>query len=415
MTDTTGDTLAVDGGTPLRTDPYPAWPHHDDRERELLMEVLDSGRWWATQGMKVREFEQRWGAFHEVEPAVAVTNGSHAIDVALLALGVGAGDEVIVPAWTFLATAAAVLMVNAVPVLVDVDPDTGCIDPDLVEVAITERTAAVIAVHIAGHPADMDRLTEICSRRGLALVEDCAHAHGSRWNGRMVGTLGDVGTYSFQASKLMTGGEGGAVVSRSPEVLDAARSYADCGRRPGEWFYSHFTLGGNCRMTEWQGAVLLAQLERFEVQAARRDANSSILNAELSAIPGVYPQARDVRCDRQGNYCYVVRLEADEFGADRETVRLALAAEGIPLTMAYPPIHHLDVFRDPSGFEPRLRSREGMQDFAALSLPVTERLAATTLWFATAVLMGTREDALDVVAAMKKVHRCLTRRAGQQS
>jgi dTDP-4-amino-4,6-dideoxygalactose transaminase len=397
--------LAVHGGMPIRTDPYPSWPVQDDRERELLLDVLDSGRWWSTQGTKVHEFEVAWGALHGTGPAVAVTNGSHAIELALLANDVGQGDEVIVPAWTFVATAAAVLMVNAVPVLVDVELGTGCIDPAAVEAAITDRTRAVIAVHIAGHPADMHRLVEICDRHGLVLIEDCAHAHGSTFDGRMVGTFGAAGSYSFQASKLMTGGEGGAVVTTDPEVRARAMSYSDCGRRPGEWFYSHFVLGGNYRMTEWQGAVLLAQLERFEEQAQRRDEHSAMLNAELATIPGVVPQARDPRCDRQGNYCYVVRIDPDEFGASREAVRTALLAEGISLTMSYPPVHHLDVFRNSDGFAPRWRDRSGMQDVASLHLPVTERLADTTLWFTTSVLMGSKEDALDVVRAVEKVQR----------
>jgi dTDP-4-amino-4,6-dideoxygalactose transaminase len=260
--------LAIHGGPPVRTVQYPAWPEHDDRERELLLDVLDSRRWWSTQGTRVHEFEHAWGELHGTGPAVAVTNGSHAIEVALLATGIGQGDEVIVPSWTFVATAASVLMVNASPVLVDVELGTGCIDPDAVEAAITERTRAVIAVHIAGHPADMERLTEICARRDLVLIEDCAHAHGSLFNGQMVGTFGSAGTYSFQASKLMTGGEGGAIVTTDPEVRANAASYSDCGRRPGEWFYSHFALGGNYRMTEWQGAVLLAQLDQLRPNSA---------------------------------------------------------------------------------------------------------------------------------------------------
>jgi dTDP-4-amino-4,6-dideoxygalactose transaminase len=397
--------LAINGGTPVRTAPYPPWPDYDATERQLLLEVLESRRWWATQGTKVREFERAWGELHGTDAAVAVTNGSHAIDTALLGLGIGAGDEVIVPAWTFVATAASVLMVGANPVLVDVDPATGCIDVDAVEAAITERTAAVIPVHLAGHPADMDRLVDVVRRRGLALVEDCAHAHGSRWRGQMVGTFGDAGTYSFQASKLMTSGEGGAVIARDQDVLARIRSFSDCGRRPGEWYYSHYVLGGNFRMTEWQGAVLLAQLGRFEQQAATRDRNSAMLDEELARIPGVIPQERDERCDRQGNYCYVVRIDADEFGADREAVRLALGAEGIPLTMAYPALHHLDVFRDPDGFAPRFRDRSGMQDFANLKLPTAEMLSATTLWFTTAVLMATDEDAQAVVDAVSKVHK----------
>ncbi len=397
--------LAIHGGPPVRTEPYPGWPTHDEHERTNLLEVLDSGQWWSSQGTKVRDFEHRWGSFHGTGPAVAVTNGSHAIEVALLAAGVGEGDEVILPGWTFVATAASVLMVNARPVLVDVDLGTGCVDPDAVEAAITSRTRAVIAVHIAGHPADMDRLVDVCGRHDLVLIEDCAHAHGSRWNGRMVGTFGAAGSYSFQASKLMTGGEGGAVVSSDPELIERAASYANCGRRPGEWYYSHYTLGGNYRMTEWQGAVLLAQLDRFEQQQQRRDRHSALLDTELATIPGVHPQTRDARCDRQGNYCYVVRIDPDEFGADREPIRLALAAEGISLTMSYPPVHHLDVFRDPDGFAPRHRDRNGMQDWAALTLPITERLAATTLWFTTSVLMGSEADALDVVRAVTKVQR----------
>jgi dTDP-4-amino-4,6-dideoxygalactose transaminase len=221
----------------------------------------------------------------------------------------------------------------------------------------------------------------------------------------MVGTFGSAGTYSFQASKLMTGGEGGALVTTDPEVRARAMSYSDCGRQPGEWFYSHFLLGGNCRMTEWQGAVLLAQLDRFEDQQQRRDEHSALLNAELATIPGVHPQQRDPRCDRQGNYCYVVRIDPDEFGAEREPVRLALAAEGISLTMSYPPVHQLDLFRDPNGFAPRHRDRSGMQEWSSLSLPVAERLAATTLWFTTSVLMGSADDALDVVRAVEKVQR----------
>ena len=396
--------LAVNGGAPVRAAPFPPWPDHDDRERELLLDVLDSRRWWSTQGTKVAEFEQRWGAFHGTGPAVAVTNGSHAIELALLALGVGAGDEVIVPDWTFFATAASVLMVNAIPVLVDVDPGTGCLDPARAEAAITPRTAAIVAVHIAGHPADLDRLGELCARHDLALVEDCAHAHGSTWNGVPVGTIGDAGTFSFQASKLMTGGEGGAVVSRRSDVVAAARSFGDCGRRPGEWFYDHYLLGGNTRMTEWQGAVLLAQLERFADQQRVRAANADWLNAQLATIPGVVPQARDPRCTDQGNYCYLVEIDAEAFGADREAVRHALLAEGIPLTQAYPPIHQLDAFRDPDGFAPRWKNRDGMADFASLSMPVSEHLAATTLWFTTAVLMGSSDDTADVLRAMAKVH-----------
>jgi len=397
--------LGINGGTPVRATPFPLWPDFDDTERQLILEVLDSRQWWATQGTKVKEFEKQWGDFHGTEPAIAVTNGSHTLELALLALDVGSGDEVIVPNWTFVATAAAVLMVNAVPVLVDVELGTGCIDPLAVEAAITPRTRAVIAVHIAGHPSDMDALSKICKKHGLALIEDCAHAHGSSWNNKPVGTLGDAGSYSFQSSKLMTGGEGGAVIAKDPAVAAKVRSFSDCGRRPGEWFYSHYALGGNYRMTEWQGAILLAQLGRFGAQQNVRASNANLLNDELARIPGVHPQSRDPRCTSQGNYCYVVRIDEEEFGASREMVRTALLAEGISLTMSYPTINSLDLFTDPNGFLPRVKSREGMQDFANLSMPVSQRLADETLWFTTSVLMGSSDDTRDVVTAVEKVQR----------
>ena len=282
--------LAITGGTPVRTAPYPRWPQWDSSEREQLLDVLESGKWWATEGSKAPEFEAAWARFVRTRHCVAVTNGTHALEVSLLGLGVGEGDEVIVTDYTFFASASAVACVNAVPVLVDVDPHTFCIDPDAVEAAITPRTRAIIAVHLAGHPADLDRLTAICTRRGLALIEDCAHAHGSAWNGTPVGGFGAAGTWSFQQSKLMTAGEGGAITIQDPQTAASIRSYTDCGRRPGEWFYSHFALGGNYRMTEWQAAMLLAQLERFPQQHRTRNENALYLNAELSKLPGVFPQ-----------------------------------------------------------------------------------------------------------------------------
>lgn len=396
--------LAIAGGAPLRSTPYPRWPDWDESERQGILDVLDSGRWWATQGTRVREFERRWAEFCGVANSIAVTNGTHAIEVALLGLGIGAGDEVIVTDYTFLASASAIATVNAIPVIVDVDPETYCIDPAAVEAAIGPRTRAVVAVHIAGHPADLDRLTEICARHDLALVEDCAHAHGSRWNDVPVGGIGDAGTFSFQSSKLMTAGEGGVITVKDDGNAALVRSFSDCGRRPGEWFYSHYLLGGNYRMTEWQGAVLLAQLERFPEIHATRNRNALLLNDELAEIPGVYPQRRDPRTTSQGYYCYVVRIDEGEFGASREAIRKALVAEGIPLTMSYPTIHGLDAFSDRDGFAPRHRDLTGWPVYADLDLPVSTRLAETTLWFNHQALMGSTEDALDVVEAVAKVH-----------
>lgn len=395
--------LAITGGTPVRAQPYPHWPQWDAAERAQLTDVLDSGRWWASEGTKAREFEAAWAHFSRVDHCIAVTNGSHALEVALLGAGVGASDEVIVTDYTFFASAAAVAFVNAIPILVDVDPCTFCIDPDAVVAAITPRTRAVIAVHLAGHPADLDRLTTICAEHGLALIEDCAHAHGSTWNGTPVGSFGAAGTWSFQQSKLLTAGEGGAVTVRDRRLADAVRSFSDCGRRSGEWFYSHFVLGGNYRMTEWQAAVLLAQMERFDAQNSMRNANALMLNAELAKLPGVHPQRRDPRTTAQGYYCYVVRIDERQFGLPRDTVRIALEAEGLPLTMSYPAVHTVGAFAASDGLAPRVRAR--LPDYRAMDLPVSTDVAATTLWFKHQLLMGSGADAACLVEALAKIHR----------
>jgi dTDP-4-amino-4,6-dideoxygalactose transaminase len=266
--------LALLGGPKTKRKPFPAWPQYDDTERRALNEVLESRLWWRTEGTKTLEFERVFASYHGAKHGIAVTNGTAAIEVVMAALNIGPGDEVIVPDSTFVATASAVLFAGAMPVMVDVLPETDCIDPDLAEAAITPRTKAIIAVHLGGHPADLDRLSQISARRAIPVIEDCAHAHSSEWRGRRVGTFGVAGTFSFQASKLMTAGEGGVIITNDDEVERLARSVHDCGRMPGQWFYSHYIYGSNYRLSEWQGAILSAQLGRLDEQTARRHGNA---------------------------------------------------------------------------------------------------------------------------------------------
>src|SRR5436309_12729652 len=270
--------LALLGGAKSKRKPFPEWPQFDANERRALMEVLESRTRWRTPGTRTLEFEQGFAKVHGARHGVAVTNGTAALEVTIAALGIGHGDEVILPNFTFVATASAVLFANALPVLVDVDPETYCIDPDLVEDAITSRTKAIIAVHMGGHPADLDRLKKIASRKRLALIEDSAHAHASEWRGQRVGTFGVAATFSFQSSKLITAGEGGIILTNDDSIERLARSVHDCGRMPGEWFYSHFIYGSNYRLSEWQGAVLSAQLTRLDEQTAHRHENSRLLD-----------------------------------------------------------------------------------------------------------------------------------------
>ena len=396
--------LALLGGVPAKTKPFPAWPHYDESERQALLDVLESRVWWRTPGTQTLAFEQEFAAYHGARHGIAVTNGTAALEVALAALGVGLGDEVIVPDFTFVATASAVLFTGALPVLVDIEPETYCLDPDLVEAAITERTRAIIAVHLGGHPADLDRLREIARRHSLFLVEDSSHAHGSEWRGQKVGALSDVGTFSFQQSKLMTAGEGGIVVTNSDTVERAARSVHDCGRMPGEWFYAHFIYGSNYRLSEWQGAVLRQQLARLPEQGRRRMANARALDRALSAVEGITPQALDPRCTHNGQYAYIFHYDAARFaGLPTQGFIKALNAEGVPNQASYPPLHEMAVFQ--SGEYRRRLLPEMRRDHAFLqqAFPHTARGAWETVWLPQYVLLGDEEDMAEIAGAVAKI------------
>ena len=398
-----GGLPAVLGGEPVRTEDYPSWPVWDESERSLLNEVLDAGGWWQGDGERAKTFADDFAAYHSARFGLALTNGTHTIEAALVACGVGEGDEVIVPGMTFVASASAVLAVNATPVLVDVDPETLCIDPAAAEAAVTDRTRAMIAVHVAGAAADLDALTDLCRRRDLHLVEDCAHAHGTFWRGRGVGSWGSFGSFSMQRSKLMTAGEGGVLITSDPDLRDTAWAYADCGRVKDGWFYHHPTYGSNLRMTEWQGAILTAQLARFPDQNRTRNANAIALGAALAEVDGLRPQRRDERMDSQGNYCYVFHYDPAAFaGLALHRFEEALGAEGIPMGVSYPSINELALFRE-RNFGPRLRSSAPTIDYRRVHLPVAEHAARSTVWLQHRLLLADRESVLDVARAAAKI------------
>jgi dTDP-4-amino-4,6-dideoxygalactose transaminase len=399
--------LALLGGPKSKRKPFPEWPLYDERERAALLEVLESRIWWRTPGTRTAQFERNFARFQGAKHGVAVTNGTAALEVAMAALGVGPGDEVIVPDFTFVATASAVLFAGALPVMVDVRPDTFCIDPDLAQAAVSPRTKAIIAVHMGGHPADLDRLVEIAEHRGLALVEDCSHAHASEWRGQRVGTFGKAGTFSFQASKLMTAGEGGILITNDDEVERQARSVHDCGRMPGEWFYSHFIYGSNYRLSEWQGAVLDVQLGRVNEQTTRRHKNARLLDRLFSQIEGITPQKHDMRCTRNGQYAYIFHYHRKAFdGISTERFIAALNAEVIPAEPSYPPLHALDVFTS-GAYRKRLSGEQAKEkhEFLHGSFPQTHRAAWETVWIAQPALLGNEEDMHEIAAAVKKIQR----------
>jgi len=403
MSTLTGDLPVVLGGRAVRTEDYPSWPVWDDSERALLSGTLEAGGWWQGDGERAQTFANDFAAYHSARFGLAMTNGTHTIEAALAACDVGEGDEVIVPGMTFVASASAVLAVNATPVLVDVDAETLCIDPAAAEAAVTDRTRTIVAVHVAGAAADLDALTGLCHRHRLHLIEDCAHAHGTFWRGRGAGSWGSFGSFSMQRSKLMTAGEGGVLIANDPELRDRAWAYADCGRVKDGWWYHHPTYGSNMRMTEWQGAILSAQLQRFPGQNATRNANAVALGEALAQIDGLRPQRRDERMDSQGNYCYVFHYDPAAF-ADLPLHRFeeALGAEGIPVGVSYPSLNELALFRD-RNFGPRLRGSAPTIDYSQVHLPIAEHAARSTVWLEHRLLLADREAVLDVARAAAKI------------
>ncbi|MDD3925856.1 MAG: DegT/DnrJ/EryC1/StrS family aminotransferase, partial [bacterium] len=327
--------LSLHGGTPVRSEKaFPAWPIFGREERDRLLEVFDSGKWW--YGEKVREFEEKYAAFQDAKHGVTCANGTLALETALLACGVGAGDEVIVPPYTFMATASAVLKINAVPVFADIELDTCNLDPKDVERKISDKTKAILPVHLGGLPVDMDAFRALARKHKLALIEDACHSWGSKWQGKGTGAIGDCGVFSFQMSKNITSGEGGILLTDNEAIADRARSYTNCGRvKGGEW-YEHYLLGSNSRLTELQAAILLGQLERLEEQTLKREKNAAYLSELLKDMPGISLMRRDPRVSRRSYHMYIFRFLSEQWlGVNRDRFLEALRAEGIPSSAGY--------------------------------------------------------------------------------
>ncbi len=322
-------TLAIHGGTPVVRD----WLSRSqlrfrkDLERRYLLETFDNGRWadWPDQESTAARFAREWAAFHTARYCALLTNGTHALQVALETLDIGAGDEVIVPGLTWQATASVVCDVNAVPILVDVQPDTFCIDPDAVAAAITPRTRAIMPVHLFHRLADMDRLLRIARRHRLHVIEDCAHCHGSRWDGRGAGSLGDLGAFSFQSSKLVNAAEGGALLTNDEDHYWRIVSQRSCGREyhPGTRVHS-----GNYRITALQAAILRGQLAALRRNAPIINRNGRALDAAVATAPGVRPLRRNPHITRQTGYGFAFLFDPQTWdGVTADVFRRALSSE----------------------------------------------------------------------------------------
>ena len=405
------DKLAIDGGTPTRTAPFPAWPIYDEREERNLLEVLRSGQ-WGIGGAKVAQFAQRFAEFQGACFGVCVPNGTLALQMALNALGVGPGDEVITTPYTFIATASAAIQQGATPVFVDIDLETYNLDPARIEAAITPRTKAIVPVHLAGRPADMDAIMAVAQRHGLRVLEDACQAWGAAWRGRKVGAIGDLGTFSFQSSKNVSAGEGGIVITNDAALGELCWSLHNVGRvRKGAW-YQHEIIGGNLRMSEWQAAVLLAQLERLPEHAARRDANALYLAEALSAVTGITPLPFDARATAHAHHLFICRYNPAAFGGrSRDEFVAALRAEGIETaSVGYlAPLNRNGAIRRAAADAARFGGRawpladDGLPELAPC--PNAEWAVGHTIWLGQNTLLGDRADMDSIVAAAQKIQR----------
>ncbi len=397
--------LALLGGKPGRTRPFTAWPIFGKTDEMRLLRTLRSGKWGRLHGPEVEEFEQRFAAMHGCKHGIAVVNGSVSLRIALIAAGLRAEDEVIVPPYTFFATASVVVEANLVPVFADIDLQTFNLDPAAVEAAITPRTRAIIPVHFAGQPANMTQLMAIAKKHKLVVIEDAAHAHGASFRNRPAGSIGHLGSFSFQSSKNLTSGEGGIITTNDDALAETCRSMHTCGRVPGGLWYEHHVISSNHRLGEFQGAVLNAQLDRLEAQTKTRDRNGRYLATRLAKIPGLFPQKRPADCTRHSYHLFMLRLEAAKFGVPRAAVLKALQAEGIPCSAGYGfSLPQQPMFRNKAfgPYLPRVRAR---LDFGRVRCPNSDLICREQgVWLEQNLLLGRRADMDDIARALEKIH-----------
>jgi perosamine synthetase len=409
---------ALLGGKPVRSEPFPGWPVIEDNERRGLRNALDSAHW--NRGTLVRRFEREWGRMLDARYTIATSSGTAALYTCLHALDVGPGDEVIVPPYTFVASINVVLLHHALPVFVDSDRRTFQIDARKVEAAVTENTRCVMPVHLGGNMADLDSIMEIASRRNLTVLEDACQSHLGEWRGRKAGTIGDLGCFSFQASKNLNSGEGGAINTQNTDLAALCASFHNAGRpyRAAEddelvtgdaVGFSYARNGDNRRLTEFQGAVLLEQLTRLEEQTRVREENAKYLTSQLKEIPGIAPAEEYEGCTRNAYHLYMFRYDPEGFSdLPRSRFLEALEAEGVPCGGGYDPLNREPFLKhtlESRGFQKIYGERRIREWVERNQCPENDRLCREAVWLYQTQLLAGRGDMDDVAAAVRKIRK----------
>ncbi|MEI6679907.1 MAG: DegT/DnrJ/EryC1/StrS family aminotransferase [Mariniphaga sp.] len=395
--------LAINGG-PKTIDKNFEWPVYDETDVDVVAKIVRSGNWGNPDcGDKVEAFEKEFATFCGTKFALSCVNGSVALRLALIACGVKPGDEVIVPPYTFIATASIVIEANCVPVFVDIDPDTYNISPAQIEKAITKRTKAIIPVHFAGQACDMDAIMAIAKKYNLHVIEDAAHGHGAEYKGKQLGSIGDAGCFSFQSSKNLTSGEGGMVITNDEALYDMMNSLRNVGRVKGGQWYEHHNPGCNYRITQMQAVLLSNQLKNLKAQTARRHENGTYLNSLLEKIDGIKPLARGVGETVHCYHIYIFRYDQSKFNnLSKVEFSKMLAAEGVPCFMGYPePLYKQPLFQEKNFMCYAIPEEV---DYTKVCCPVTEKAChEEAVWIFQNTMLGTKEDLNKFAEAIVKI------------
>ncbi len=403
------DRLAVNGGTPVRTAKFPSWPKIAEGDERALVGVLRGGKWNRLNGGVTKNFEEQWAKTLGAKHCCATANGTAALFTALNALDVGPKDEVIVPPYTFVATINVVLLQHALPVFVDTDIETSQMDATKLEAAITPRTRCIMPVHLGGSVCDMDKIMAVAKKHNLPVIEDACQSHLAEWRKRKVSTIGDFGCFSFQASKNLNSGEGGAVLTSSDELAERARSFHNQGRWSANTEFGYRRQGSNLRLTEFQAAILTEQLSRLEEQSRSREQNAEYLTAQLKEIPGITPAKMYEGCTRNAYHLYMFRYDKAAFaGKPRARFLQALHAEGIPGSGGYSPLNREPFLKNTfnsRGWKAIYSAKEIAEWEARNRCPANDRLCEEAVWFGQTTLLGPRKDMEDIVEAIRKIQK----------
>jgi dTDP-4-amino-4,6-dideoxygalactose transaminase len=396
------------GGNKTLDKQFP-WPIFDETEVNAVADVVRSGAWANPNcdGL-VEKFEKEFAAFCGSKYAITCVNGSVAIRLALIAAGVKPGDEVIIPPYSFIATASVVVEANCVPVFADIDPDTYNLSPTEVEKAITPRTKAIIPVHFAGQACNMEALLSLAQKHNLVVIEDACHAQGGEYKGKKLGSIGHAGCFSFQSSKNLNSGEGGIVVTDDEQLASMMASLRNVGRVKGGQWYEHHYLGCNYRMTQLQTAILSAQLKRLEAQTRTRNENGLYLNKLLASIEGISPLTRGHGETLHTYHLYILRYDKSFFNnLPKREFALMLAAEGVPSFMGYPePLYKQPVFQHKNFMCYALPPEV---DYTKVSCPVAEKACyEDAVWILQHAMLGTKDDMEKFAEAILKIQRVVT-------